>query len=267
MSFAFDDISCGGQLQVGTGVVPAIGVGNKKINGSAHAEGPMVVGPPNTQPSAVATVMIGPLSNNDDDCPSALHSLHVTNAAGDYGFSDKEKDTVVIVGDVTITGKLDCGWKNRLKARFGTADGKPKLFDIDHPTKGEGHRLAHACIEGPEVGVYYRGRLRNKKVIELPHYWKGLVHTDSISVQLQPIGAHQDIIIKRWDDTKIYLQSKANFPIDCFYHVYGERKDVDGLVVEYEGKSCEDHPQRKTDDDGVVTWEKTSSSSHNTWTQ
>ena len=89
-----------------------------------------------------------------------------------------------------------------------------------------------------------------------------MVHTDSISVQLQPIGAHQDIIIKRWDDTKIYLQSKANFPIDCFYHVYGERKDVDGLVVEYEGKTWEDHPQRK---DGE--WVKTNSTSHNTWTQ
>ena len=99
----------------------------------------------------------------------------------------------------------------------------------------------------------------------MPHYWKGLVHTDSISVQLQPIGAHQDIIIKRWDDTKIYLQSKANFPIDCFYHVYGERKDVDGLVVEYEGETREDHPQRKKGD--VTEWEKSSSSSHNTWTQ
>ena len=42
MSFAFDDISCGGQLQVGAGVVPAIGVGDNKINGSAHIEGPMV---------------------------------------------------------------------------------------------------------------------------------------------------------------------------------------------------------------------------------
>ena len=36
MAFAFDDISCGGQLQVGAGVVPAIGVGDNKINGSAH---------------------------------------------------------------------------------------------------------------------------------------------------------------------------------------------------------------------------------------
>jgi len=252
MSFAFDDISCGGQLQVGTGVVPAIGQGDNKINGSAHVEGPMVVGPPQEYSSATATMMVGPLSNDDPDCPSVPHALMVTGPG----------QAVYVKGNMYVSGTVDCLSTGRLESRHKTADGKPKLFDIPHPTKGEGHRLAHACIEGPEVGVYYRGRLRNKKVIELPHYWKGLVHTDSISVQLQPIGAHQDIIIKRWDDTKIYLQSKANFPIDCFYHVYGERKDVDGLVVEYEGKTWEDHPQRK---DGE--WVKTNSTSHNTWTQ
>ena len=257
MAFAFDDINAGGQLQVGAGKVAAIGIGNNKINGSAHVEGPMVVGPPEEYSSATATMMVGPLSNDDPDCPSVSHALMVTGPG----------QAVYVKGNMYVTGTVDCLSTGRLESRHKTADGKPKLFDIPHPTKGEGHRLAHACIEGPEVGVYYRGRLRNKKVIELPHYWKGLVHTDSISVQLQPIGAHQDIIIKRWDDEKIYLQAKAGFPIDCFYHVYGERKDVDGLVVEYEGKSCEDHPQRKTDGDGVVTWEKTSSSSHNTWTQ
>ena len=252
MSFAFDDVSCGGQLQVGTGVVPAIGQGDNKINGSAHVEGPMVVGPPQSYPAATATMMVGPLGNDDPDCPAVPHSLMVSGPG----------QAVMVVGNMYVTGTVDCLSTGRLESRHKTADGKPKLFDIPHPTKGEGHRLAHACIEGPEVGVYYRGRLRNKKVIELPQYWKGLVHTDSISVQLQPIGAHQDIIIKRWDDTKIYLQSKANFPIDCFYHVYGERKDVDGLVVEYEGKTWEDHPQRK---DGE--WVKTNSTSHNTWTQ
>ena len=252
MSFAFDDISCGGQLQVGTGVVAAIGQGDNKINGSAHVEGPMVVGPPQEYSSATATMMVGPLSNDDPDCPSVPHALMVTGPG----------QAVYVKGNMYVSGTVDCLSTGRLESRHKTADGKPKLFDIPHPTKGEGHRLAHACIEGPEVGVYYRGRLRNKKVIELPHYWKGLVHTDSISVQLQPIGAHQDIIIKRWDDTKIYLQSKANFPIDCFYHVYGERKDVDGLVVEYEGETWEDHPQRK---DGE--WVKTNSTSHNTWTQ
>ena len=255
MSFAFDDVSCGGQLQVGTGVVPAIGQGDNKINGSAHVEGPMVVGPPQSYPAATATMMVGPLGNDDPDCPAVPHSLMVSGPG----------QAVMVVGNMYVTGTVDCLSTGRLESRHKTADGKPKLFDIPHPTKGEGHRLAHACIEGPEVGVYYRGRLRNKKVIELPHYWKGLVHTDSISVQLQPIGAHQDIIIKRWDDTKIYLQSKANFPIDCFYHVYGERKDVDGLVIEYEGETWEDHPQRKKGE--VTEWETTNSTSHNTWTQ
>ena len=256
MSFNFDDINCGGQLQVGTGVVSAIGVGDNKINGSAHVEGPMVVGPPQAYPAATATLMVGPLANSDPDSSPAPHALMVSGGT---------PNAVMVVGDMYVTGAVDCLWKGRLASRFSAADGKPKLFDIDHPTKGEGHRLAHACIEGPEVGVYYRGRLRNKKVIELPHYWKGLVHTDSISVQLQPIGAHQDIIIKRWDDEKIYLQAKANFPIDCFYHVYGERKDVDGLVVEYEGETWEDHPQRKKGE--VTEWETTNSTSHNTWTQ
>ena len=97
-------------------------------------------------------------------------------------------------------------------------------------------------MEGPEAGVYFRGRLKNQKVIKLPNYWKGLVHTDSISVQLQPVGSHQDIIVKRWDDEFIYLQAQGGLPINCFYHVYGERKDVNPVLVEYEGNSRYDYP-------------------------
>ena len=76
----------------------------------------------------------------------------------------------------------------------------------------------------------------------MPSYWKDLVHEDTITVQLQPVGAHQDIIIKRWDAEKIYLQSNGGLPIDCFYHVYAERKDVNALIVEYKGNSWEDYP-------------------------
>ena len=79
-------------------------------------------------------------------------------------------------------------------------------------------------------------------MIILPSYWKDFVYIDSISVQLQPIGAHQDVIIKRWDDEKIYLQSRGGMPIDCFYHVYAERNDINPLITEYQGESCEDYP-------------------------
>ena len=68
------------------------------------------------------------------------------------------------------------------------------------------------------------------------------MHTDSISVQLQPVGSHQDIIVKRWDDEFIYLQAQGGLPINCFYHVYGERKDVNPVLVEYEGNSRYDYP-------------------------
>ena len=61
-------------------------------------------------------------------------------------------------------------------------------------------------------------------------------------MQLQPIGAHQDVIVKRWDSEKIYLQSKGGMPIDCFFHVYGERKDINPLTVEYQGETWEDYP-------------------------
>ena len=127
------------------------------------------------------------------------------------------------------------------------ADGLPKKFDIPHPSR-DGYRLSHACIEGAEVGVYHRGRVRNKTEISLPDYWKDLVHTNSISVQLQPIGAHQDIIVKRWDDEKIYLQARPGIPIDCFFHVYAERKDINPLVAEYKGETWEDYPDKDSKD-------------------
>ena len=97
-------------------------------------------------------------------------------------------DTIHVEGDMFVSGAVDCGNKGKLASRFATADAKPKPFDLEHPTKGKGHRLRHACIEGPEVAVYCRGRLKESNVIQLPYYWKDLVHEDSITVQLQPIG-------------------------------------------------------------------------------
>lgn len=245
MAWGLDDCAVGGQLQVGTGVVPAIKQGKEKINGSAHIEGPMVVGPPDAYSTAEATLMVGPLSNDDPDCSTAPHVVKIK------GPSDSV-DVLYIDGDVYVTGAIDCKSKGRLEDRHKTADSKPKLFDMEHPSE-EGRRLAHACIEGPEVSVFYRGRCRNSKEIVFPSYWKDLVHINSITVQLQPVGAHQDIIVKRWDDKKVYLQSKGGMPIDCFYHIYAERKDVKPLVVEYTGETYKDRPEADHDYPNTVT--------------
>ena len=90
--------------------------------------------------------------------------------------------------------------------------------------------------------MYHRGRVRGEKIIKLPDYWKDLVDIESISVQLQPIGAHQDVIVKRWDSEFVYLQAQGGMPVNCFYHVYAARKDVNPLYVEYQGDSWKDYP-------------------------
>ena len=240
----FDDVNIGGQLIVGTGVYRAIKAGWRRINGSAGIEGPVVIGNQEVFPENEATLMVGPTTNDDDECFPATSSVGVS---GRLPTAVKTRGNMYINGDLFVTGSVDCESTGRLESRHKAADASPKKFDIVHPSQ-EGMRLAHACIEGAEVAIYHRGRVRNEKEIILPDYWKDLVHMNSISVQLQPIGAHQDIIIKRWDTEKIYLQSKSGIPIDCFFHVYAERKDINPLVVEYEGETWEDYPDPDSND-------------------
>ena len=235
----FDDVNVGGQLKVGTGVCAAIKEGRQKINGSMLAEGPVVFGSPTAFGAQEATLMVGPTTNEDPDSTTPESSLGVS---GGLPTGIKVKGNVYVEGDLYTTGSVDCISTGRLEARHSVADALPKKFDIEHPSLGKGSRLAHACIEGAEVGVYHRGRIKNEKAIILPSYWKDLVHETSISVQLQPIGAHQDVIVKRWDSEKIYLQARGGMPIDCFFHVYGERKDINPLTVEYQGETWEDYP-------------------------
>ena len=199
-----------------------------------------------------ATVTIYP-PHADSNQPSIL-SLFVdgnTRLRGDnqsdYGLEvsgGKSDDTVYIHGDLYVSGKIDGGNKGRLAGRFSTADSLPvKPFDIKHPTKGSGWRLRHVSLEGPESAVFYRGRLTGSNTIELPYYWKDLVHEDSITVQLQPIGdRHFHLNVVSFDNEKIVIKEADDKSIDCFFHVFGERKDVNPLLTEYEGNDRYDYP-------------------------
>ena len=249
MAFAFDEIfAYGGQLIVAAKkVVPkALGVGAAKVDHTAYIQGNTQIGKVDAFSSAKATLMVG--REDTIGTSKAIETSGNVDIRGDSGTTNglyvsggSSVNTVLIEGDLYVTGSTDTGNKGRLASRFATADSKPKPFDIKHPSK-EGWRLRYACIEGPEVGVYCRGRVRGEKIIKLPDYWKDLVDVESISVQLQPIGAHQDVIVKRWDEKFIYLQAQGGMPVNCFYHVYAARKDVNPLYVEYEGESWKDYP-------------------------
>jgi hypothetical protein len=130
-------------------------------------------------------------------------------------------------GNVGI-GTTNPGYKLQVVGSFAATI---KSFVIPHPTR-EGYRLRYGSLEGPENGVYVRGRSTNS-VIELPEYWVKLVDEDSITVSLTPIGRSQSLWVKEIKDNKVYVESDST-DINYFYTVFAERIDVDKLEVETE---------------------------------
>ena len=127
-----------------------------------------------------------------------------------------------------------------------------KSFDIPHATQ-EGKRIRHVCAEGPEAGIYVRGRLTGKNTIELPDYWEGLVDPDSITVTLTQIGSSQDLIVESIDWGKVVkIKSGTASNINCFYEVWAARwidhnNHDEELHVVYDGESPADYPGNNDD--------------------
>jgi len=139
------------------------------------------------------------------------------------------------VGNMSIRGTLD-GLGSAMLIDFDLVQANVKNFEIEHPVKKEPWRLRHSVLEGPEIAVFVRGRITNSKEIILPDYWQGLVREESITVSLTPIGASCSYYVVTATLEKIVIQSDCeNF--DFYYTVFGERKDIDRLVVEYIRKS------------------------------
>ena len=105
---------------------------------------------------------------------------------------------------------------------------------INHPSE-EGKSLVYGSLDGPENSVYCRGRLKKKKVINLPPEWVDLVRPGSITVTVTPVGAFQDILVKGVTENKVMLDARPGVPIDCYYFVIGERKDIPRLEVTQDG--------------------------------
>lgn len=116
----------------------------------------------------------------------------------------------------------------------GALNAITKSFNISHPTK-PGMNLRYGSLEGPEFGVYVRGRLTGSNTIELPDYWIKLVDPDTITVNLTPIGAHQKLYVEDVIGCARIIIGNDNLfnkGVDCYYTVYAERADIDRLVVE-----------------------------------
>jgi len=131
----------------------------------------------------------------------------------------------------------------------GVASGNKVLaaFDIPH-VKDKNKRIRHIVAEGPEPGIYIRGKLKDKNIIELPEYWDGLVDPETITVTLTQIGYSQDLIVDNIEwGKKVIIRSGVGANIHCFYEIWAARwinpmNHDEKLHVVYEGESPADYP-------------------------
>jgi hypothetical protein len=204
MAFQVDSLTASHNIVVGNGYpIPVLGLDKASVRGAGYVEGPLYIGNPNLFPVAPGALVVAPQTNSDIKTPA--------------------KWSGYFIGGVRIKG---------LMLADVVAATKAKPFVIDHPTKPD-KKLVHVALEGPENGVYVRGKLEGEYTIHLPEYWTKFVDPDSITVNITPSKyPDQDIYIRKIQGNKVYLGSKSKFAIHCHYHVYGERNDIEKLKVE-----------------------------------
>ena len=123
-------------------------------DGTAVLNGPVYVGKPSAAPGYEGVLNVSSNSAPQsalDRQPACSASLAMKSdgnltVAGDGKTANallisggSSVDTVHVVGDMFVSGAVDCGNKGKLASRFAAADASPKPFDLVHPTKGEGH--------------------------------------------------------------------------------------------------------------------------------
>jgi hypothetical protein len=105
-----------------------------------------------------------------------------------------------------------------------------KTFVINHPTKPDNY-LVHACLEGPEAGVYYRGesKIENNQsvVVKLPDYVSSFA--TNFSINITPIYSDdsvENIVYRtsRVKDNSFTVHGKNG---SFYWIVYGQRGKVD----------------------------------------
>ena len=109
----------------------------------------------------------------------------------------------------------------------GTLTATSKSFLIDHPSKS-GYKLQYGSLEGPENGVYVRGKVSGTNMIELPDYWMDLIDAGTITVNLTSC-TEQSVWVKTVSNSIIVTGGSMEY----YFVVFAERKDIDKLTVEY----------------------------------
>lgn len=235
------------------------------INVVAPATGLLVTAPANVINGAVTIngveIVNGNSTTNGSEIANGLkvnNSVKITNSLG------------IVNGPLTVNGVITAPTLNG----YATGNKPLSAFDIPH-YKNKNKRVRHLCAEGPEAGIYVRGKLEEGNIIDLPEYWDGLVDIDTITVNLTAYKRPQNLYVKeiQYGRRVIIATEDGSMPC-CFYDIWVARwidpMDHDEkLHVVYDGETPDDYPGKKKNfliggwdyDRRIPEWEPDSSDS------
>ena len=159
----------------------------------------------------------GPVGPQGPTGPASIGQRGVTGAVGATGPTGR--------GCMGPTGPAG-GPTGAASSVTGPTGPAGKSFIINHPTD-ENKYLVHVCLEGPEAGVYYRGKgeITNNESVEvvLPHYVEKLAY--GFTVQVTPIYSNKIVTL---NSSEVENNAFKVYGENAKFHwvVYGSRQEV-----------------------------------------
>jgi len=124
-----------------------------------------------------------------------------------------------------------------------------KTFVIDHPCKPATHYLIHACLEGPEAGVYYRGCAEipagaTEITVNLPEYIDKLATEFTVSLTnsnhfVLALATHVT-----GNQFQIQIEAPAGRALGFYWHVMGKRHPIRDEILKKDAIVRGDGPYR-----------------------
>lgn len=182
--------------------------------GPAGPTGPAAVGPPGTGPTGDTGV---------------TGRTGTTGPTGSIGYTGYTGYTGVTGPGIAFAGVTGNSTANNVVFYDFSANVlryTAKSFIIDHPLNNNKY-LVHACLEGPEAGVYYRGIDEilddHSTTITLPNYVEFLA-TD-FTIQITPIYNGKIITL---NTSEVTTNKFTVYGENCkfYWNVTGKRNDI-----------------------------------------
>ncbi len=165
-----------------------------------------------------------------------------------FRIANSDKMVIAANGDVVIGTPSSPGTFHV----YGTVSTTVKDFRIPHPLDPDRRVLVHSSLEGPEIGVYYRGEAQlqdGQAEVDLPTYFEALTVKERRTVQLTPLDGWSPLyVVKGVENGRFTVRTaQGGDPAQRFYwEVKAVRADVPHMQVE------RDKPEERVFDTPVI---------------